>query len=359
VTVVTVVGARPQFIKAAPVSAAFREHGIEQFLVHTGQHYDDEMSRDFFVELGLPEPDVNLGVGSGSHAVQTARMLEGMEQVILDRRPPLVVVFGDTNSTLAGALAGAKLAVPVAHVEAGLRSFDPTMPEEVNRVLTDHLARLLFSPTPTATSNLAAEGLTEGVHEVGDVMADVLLGETGRTRPAGALSGPYVVATVHRAATTDDPARLGAAVDLLLHLGLRVVFPVHPRTRQALERADLLADLDASPDVQLLAPQGHREMAALVASARAVVTDSGGLQKEAYILGVPCITLRTETEWVETVAAGWNILVDLDRAAAVAALDRVPPDTRPALYGDGQASRRIAEAVREFLAGGRAGASSA
>jgi UDP-N-acetylglucosamine 2-epimerase len=353
VRIVSVVGARPQFVKAAPVSAALAGR-VDEVMIHTGQHYDPEMSDTFFAELGLAEPLHHLGAGSGSHAEQTARILTGVERVLQDDRPDAVLVYGDTNSTIAAALAAAKLHVPVAHVEAGLRSFDRGMPEELNRVVTDHLSSLLFAPSPVAVDNLRAEGVTSGVHMVGDVMVDALLRARDRVAvphpvatALGLRAGEYAVATVHRAATTDDPARLRLAVELLSRLELPVIFAVHPRTRGALERAGLLDGMERgeSSVVHLLPPVSYLTMIGLMAGARAVLTDSGGMQKEAYLLGTPCVTLRDQTEWVETVEAGWNTLVGLDAARARAALASRAPLERPELYGDGHAAERIVDAL--------------
>jgi len=343
--VLSIVGARPQFIKAAAVSRELRRRATE-VLVHTGQHYDDEMSAVFFRDLGIPQPEHSLDVGSGSHGEQTGAMLARVEAVIRDERPDWVLVYGDTNSTLAGALAAAKLHVPVAHVEAGLRSFNRRMPEEVNRVVTDHLSALLLCPSEVAASNLADEGIRAGVHVVGDVMADVLLDVAARVRETSAVltrlgleEGGYALATVHRAENTDAPERLQAIVDALASLPFPVVFPVHPRTRGALAR------LPRAPGARLrrIDPVGYGDMVRLLADARVTLTDSGGLQKEAYWLGVPCVTLRDETEWVETVASGWNRLVGADRDRIVAAASAAArPVERPLLYGgDGAAAARV------------------
>jgi UDP-N-acetylglucosamine 2-epimerase (non-hydrolysing)/UDP-GlcNAc3NAcA epimerase len=354
--VVTVVGNRPQFVKAAAVSRPLRERH-EEVLVHTGQHYDDDMSQVFFDELPVPEPDVFLGVGSAAAAVQTGRMLEALAPVVAERAPELVIVYGDTNSTLAGALAGAQAHVPVAHVEAGMRSFDRTMPEELNRVLTDHASDLLLCSTQTAVDNLAREGVDRPTRLVGDTMADVALA-TARVASErrdvlsahGVSPGAYLLVTAHRAGNVDDPERLSALVDLLLALPRPVVFPVHPRTRARLEGAGLLDRLAAAGGVVLTPPLGYVELLALVIHSRAVVTDSGGLQKEAYLVAVPCVTLRDRTEWVETVDAGWNTLVGLDPQAAVAALERQRPADHPDLYGGGRAGTRIRDAIDAFAA---------
>ncbi|MBI4506634.1 MAG: UDP-N-acetylglucosamine 2-epimerase (non-hydrolyzing) [Chloroflexi bacterium] len=346
--VATVVGARPQFIKAAPVSVALRRQARE-ILVHTGQHYDDMMSDVFFREMALPAPNYHLGVGSASHGRQTGEMLAAVEEVLLAERPHAVLVYGDTNSTLAGALAAAKLHIPVAHVEAGMRSFDKSMPEEINRVLTDHVSTLLLCPTETAVRNLAAEGLRDGVHHVGDVMYDALL----RFLPLahvhsrvlddlGLAPGGYVVATVHRAANADDPQRLASIICGLGGLDWPTVFPVHPRTARALAAAGSVVP----PTVRAIEPLGYLDMLRLEEQARLIVTDSGGVQKEAYMLGVPCLTLREETEWPETVAAGWNCLVGAEAERLVAAARSLaPPSERPPLFGDGVAAERAASLI--------------
>lgn len=339
--VVSVVGARPQFIKAAAVSRLLRQNHCE-VLVHTGQHYDDTMSAVFFDELQIPKPNVNLGVGSGTHGAQTASMLVGLEAVLVAERPEWVLVYGDTNSTLAGALAAAKLGIKVAHVEAGLRSFNRVMPEEINRVVTDHLSTLLLCPSQTAVENLAVEGIRHGVSLVGDVMADALAFavEATRDRAAQALARlevserGYLLVTVHRAENTDDPNRLGAILAALGALDEAVIFPVHPRTRQAIEALGYAPP----PHVRLIEPVGYLDMVVLEQAARLILTDSGGIQKEAYWLGVPCITLRDETEWVETVQAGWNLLAGADTVRIVEAVRSFVPHTRRHdLYGGGHA----------------------
>ena len=344
--VLTVVGNRPQFIKAAAVSHRLRE-AAEEVLVHTGQHYDEELSQVFFSELGLPAPEHHLELGGGSNTAQTARMLEALEGLLASERPDLVLVYGDTNSTLAGALAAAQAQVPVAHVEAGMRSFDRAMPEELNRVLTDHASSLLLCSSEGAAANLRAERVAGRVEVVGDVMVDIalLLGPRAAARTEvleahGVEPGGYVLVTAHRAGNVDDPARLRQLVELIEALPYPAVFPVHPRTRARLEAAGLLDRLPLGP------PLGYLEFTALLHHARAVLTDSGGVQKEAYLAGTPCITLRSTTEWTETVDAGWNVLVDLDAAAALAALERQPPAERPQLYGDGRAGERVVAALR-------------
>lgn len=355
--VLTVIGNRPQFIKAAAVSPLLRERGSE-LLVHTGQHHDDDLSKVFFTELGIPEPEIQLEISGGSNTSQTARMLSALEPVIRDAQPDCVLVYGDTNSTLAGALAAVQQGVPVAHVEAGMRSFDRAMPEEVNRVLTDHLSSLLLCSSDVPIANLAREGIEGLVTLVGDVMVDVAQAVQPRARERldlvrahGVEPGRYLLATAHRAGNVDDPERLAALVGLLLGVHEPVVLPLHPRTRARLESAGLLEDLADAGQVTVTAPLGYVELTALLVNARAVLTDSGGLQKEAYLAGVPCVTLRPSTEWVETVEVGWNTLVDLDLERARAALTTVPAQQRPQLYGDGQAGSRVVAALTETFGG--------
>jgi len=316
VKLVTIVGARPQFIKAAPVSAALQTSGHEEILVHTGQHYDRQMSDVFFEELGIPPPAINLGVGSGPHGRQTAAMLAGIESVLMEHQPDCVLVYGDTNSTLAGAIAACKMNVPLAHVEAGLRSFNRSMPEEHNRVLTDHCADILFCPTDTAVQNLAREGITEQVFRVGDTMYESMqrfdAAAAARVQLLDALGvapGRYLLATIHRASNTDDDAVLRTLIETLATLGEPVIFPVHPRTAARIESNRLVPK---SAELKLIPPVGYLDMLVLERHARIVLTDSGGVQKEAFFFGVPCVTLRAETEWVETVAAGMNVVAGTD-----------------------------------------------
>ena len=342
----SVVGARPQFVKAAVLSRALRPRH-EETLVHTGQHYDDPMSDIFFRELGLPAPDLNLGVGSASHAVQTARALEGLEAAMAEQQPDIVIVYGDTNSTLAGALAAAKLGIPVAHVEAGLRSRERSLPEEINRVVTDHVSTYLFCPTVNAVECLRREGIERGVFNVGDLMYDSLLAMLPRVaKEAEVLNRyslqreAYYLATVHRAANTDDASALAALFAAFGHLDLPVLIPLHPRTRAALEAARI----DIASNVQVCEPVGYIEMLALEHNARAILTDSGGVQREAYFLAKPCVTLREETEWPETLAGGWNVLAGCDTNWIVDAALRLPPlDPPPPAFGDGQAATKIVE----------------
>jgi UDP-N-acetylglucosamine 2-epimerase (non-hydrolysing)/UDP-GlcNAc3NAcA epimerase len=351
VKILTVVGNRPQFVKAAAVSGPLRaEH--EEILVHTGQHYDDALSKIFFSELGLSAPERELGIGGGSNASQTARMLGALGPLLIDIDPDAVLVYGDTNSTLAGALIAAQSGVPVIHVEAGMRSYDRAMPEELNRVLCDHMSELLLCASDTSAENLRREAAPGRIEVVGDVMVDVAFS----WRPdAAAISealatydlerNEYLLLTAHRAGNVDDPDRLRAFADVVAALPGRVIFPMHPRTRVRMHDAGLLSELELLDHVQLCDPLGYVEFAALLYGARAVLTDSGGVQKEAYLAEVPCITLRPTTEWVETVDAGWNTLVDLDVDRAVAALERPLPQNHPFLYGDGKAAERCVTAI--------------
>jgi UDP-GlcNAc3NAcA epimerase len=352
--IISVVGARPEFIQATPISRALRESGRHQeILVHTGQHYDYSMSQTFFDDLGIPAPDYNLDVGSGSHAQQTAEILIRLEEVLLKEQPDLVMVRGDTNSTLAGALAASKLHIPIAHVEAGERSFDRRMPEEINRLVADSLADLHFCVSRAALEHLDAEGITKSVHWVGDVMLDAML----QNRPIalrksdimaslGLKPGRYTLATIHRAANTDDPLRLQQIVDIFNNVSETVVFPVHPRTRKVLQQLGA----NFKPHVKVIEPVGYFDIITLENNARMIATDSGGVQREAYFLAKPCLTLRDETEWTETVTVGWNKLVNTDPAQALAAwFSFSPPAEHPPIFGDGQTGRRIVQILEEQI----------
>lgn len=370
--IMTVIGARPQFIKAAPVSRALSAAGIDERLLDTGQHYDDDMSQAFFRELALPPPAYSLGVGSGSHGYMTSRMLEGIETALIGESPDMVLVYGDTNSTLAGALAAAKMGIPVAHVEAGLRSFRATMPEEINRRLTDHCSTILFCPTATAVRQLKSEGLADPdtseeneslekcqfvdiatrpfVINIGDVMVDALLSAQAHFAshpPAIELpDDPFVLLTLHRAENTDDPEVLTHTIRQICNLAnaLPVLFPVHPRTKECLKRYGLWQELQSHPGIRCKPPLSYGAVTWAQANAKVIVTDSGGIQKEAAILGVPCVTLRDETEWVETLSSGWNRLVG-NRPVALcdAVLNAGAPPSEPlTCFGDGYAADRIA-----------------
>lgn len=342
--IISIVGARPQFIKAAAVSRVLRQQHAE-VLIHTGQHYDHGMSQVFFDELDIPTPDINLGVGSGLHAEQTAAMLQQLEPIMLDEAPDWVLVYGDTNSTLAGALAAAKIHIPVAHVEAGLRSFNKAMPEEINRVLTDHVSDLLFCPTQTAVQNLANENITQGVHQTGDVMYDAVLyyarvAEKHSTVLAdmGLTPRSYVLATIHRPVNTDTPKNLKAIIRALGQISINVVFPVHPRTCKVLEEMSI----QMPTNVHMCTPVGYLDMIQLEREAQLILTDSGGIQKEAYFFRVPCVTLREETEWIETVETGWNALAGADENRILKAVhDLVAPTVHPDFFGNGDAASII------------------
>ncbi|MGB3969202.1 MAG: UDP-N-acetylglucosamine 2-epimerase (non-hydrolyzing) [Planctomycetota bacterium] len=346
--VLTVVGARPQFVKAAVVSRAIQRAAaqgapIRESLVHTGQHHDHGMSAVFFAEMEIPDPVVDLGIAGGGHGAMTGRMLEALETQLVERRPDVVLVYGDTNSTLAAALAAAKLHVPVAHVESGLRSFNRRMPEEVNRVLTDHVSALLFCPSPAPVAQLAREGITHGVHVTGDVMIDAVLHYRSKAvRPA--RSGPFALATLHRAENTDDPARLRAIVGALAAAPLPVLLPLHPRTRKVLAATGIAA----RGALELVDPLSYFQMLGCLDACAFVATDSGGLQKEAWAFGKKCLTLRDETEWTELVEMGANRLVgaDPERIRAGIAWALQPLGRTAAAYGEGRAGERIVELLR-------------
>ena len=347
--IASIVGARPNFVKLAPVSREIRKN-LDEVIIHTGQHYDYEMDRIFFQELGIPDPDYHLGIGSGTHGRQTGDMLKGIEEILLKESPDIALVFGDTNTTLAGALAASKLHIPVAHVEAGLRSFNKKMPEEVNRVLVDHCSDFLFCPTKTAVENLRKEGIVDGVSLTGDVMLDILqecitIAEKSSKILEELELQPkeYYLATVHRAENTDDPERLKNIVDAMCSIE-DVVFPCHPRTKKHLEDLHLWEDLQKS--IQVINPVGYLDMLLLEKNARKILTDSGGVQKEAYMLKVACITMRDETEWVETVEDGWNLLVGADKNSIVeAACEFEPVKGQRDVFGSGDASQRIIQKI--------------
>lgn len=342
----SVVGARPQFVKLGPVAAAMEGRG-DHFIVHTGQHYDELMSDVFFRDLGIPAPDVNLAVGSASHGAQTGKMLEGLEQQIESYSPDWVLVYGDTNSTLAAAIAAVKLHVPVAHLEAGLRSFNRRMPEEHNRVLTDHASDLLLAPTDLAMKNLAREGLRERSVLVGDVMTDVLLATRDRVAMRGSgladvQDGEYLIATLHRPDNTDDPDRLRGIIHALSQLPMPVVLLAHPRLRAAAADAGITL---ASGSIVVNSPLPYPQLVAAVMKSAGVITDSGGLQKEAFLLRVPTTTIRSETEWPETVELGWNVLVDQPKLIGRAVTRPTPPTTDASPYGDGATATRVIDAL--------------
>lgn len=357
--IATVLGARPQFIKAAPVSRAFQTYGtdhpdrpVRELIIHTGQHYDDEMSAVFFREMSIPEPHFHLGVASGSHGQQTGQMLQRIEDVLLHEKPDVVLVYGDTNSTLAGALAAAKLNIPLAHVEAGLRSFNRLMPEEINRVVVDHVSSLLLCPSHVAIEHLRTEGITAGVHLVGDVMADALslfsaMADSGSDihKRLRLVKGAYLLATVHRAENTNDPERLAGILSAFGQVDEPIVLPLHPRTKKVIDSLGLAVP----KQVRVIKPVGYLDMIALEKSSRMILTDSGGIQKEAYWLGVPCVTLRDETEWVETIESGWNQLVGAEADKIVRAIRSFArPESRPGLYGDGRAAERIVDLCIQY-----------
>jgi UDP-N-acetylglucosamine 2-epimerase len=351
-TIATIIGARPQFIKCAPVSREIRKH-FNEILIHTGQHYDYNMSQAFFKELAIPEPDYNLGIGSGNHGEQTGRMLIELEKVLLRIKPDLVMVYGDTNSTMAGALVAAKLQLPLAHIEAGLRSFNRDMPEEINRIVADALAQFLFVPTQTAIKHLQNEGITKGVYWVGDVMYDSFLFNLSRVdfeavlKKYGVTPKKFILTTIHRPQNTDDPTILKALINTLEHLDEPILFPVHPRTMKFIRHQQLTIK---NSHLRLIEPVGYLDMLALEKSARIILTDSGGVQKEAYFAGVPCLVLRTETEWVELVENGWAKLIGTD-------FQRIPEEIAKAsnftsvqtnIFGDGTASIQITAILKNI-----------
>ena len=358
--VITIIGARPQFIKAAPFSEEFRKYNVE-ILVHTGQHYDVNMSDIFFEELGIPKPDYNLGVGSGSHGLQMGRMLEKIEEIILKEKPDGMLVYGDTNSTLAGALAASKLHIPVFHVEAGLRSYNKLMPEEQNRVLTDHISDLLLCPTETAVNNLKREDITLGVINTGDIMYDAVLRniEISKKRYSNGAwidelrnnnykiieidKKQYYLATIHRAENTDDPNKLRTIINAFEQLDKPIIMPLHPRTRKLIENQNI-----STKNIIIVKPVGYLLMLYLTLNAYMVLTDSGGLQKEAYFLKTPCTTLRDQTEWVETLQNDWNVLSPIDVNEIIEISNRelkCLKYSQPLLFGDGNAAEKICNSI--------------
>lgn len=354
--IISIVGARPQFIKAAPVSKILRQHH-QEIIVHTGQHYDEQMSQIFFDALKIPRPDINLGVGSNSHACQTANMLLGIEKTLQAQQPDFVLVYGDTNSTLSGALAASKLNLKIAHIEAGLRSFNRTMPEEINRILTDRVADILFCPTKTAVNNLAKEGITQGVHNIGDVMFDAALQfESLAIKQSQILSElalkakHYLLLTLHRPQNTDSRENLTSIIQALIDSNEKIIFPVHPRTKKFIKIHGLKRAISLAENLLLIQPVNYLDMVMLEKNAKKIITDSGGVQKEAYFFKVPCITLRDETEWVETVADGWNCLVGADRHKILQAINNFEPNNEQQNhYGEGKASYRLQEILQQYI----------
>ncbi|MBN1348781.1 UDP-N-acetylglucosamine 2-epimerase (non-hydrolyzing) [candidate division KSB1 bacterium] len=346
--IVTVVGARPQFIKAAPVSEILRK-SFREYIIHTGQHYDDNMSRIFFDDLQIPRPDINLNVGSGRHAEQTGRMLIEIERVLQQQKPDLLLVYGDTNSTFAGALCAAKLHIPIAHVEAGLRSFNRKMPEEINRILTDQISAFLFCPTQTSVNHLKTEGVIGAIHLVGDVMYDAALkfGKIAERKSTimsklGLKKNAFLLATVHRPNSTDTAAHLGSIIEAFEESDENIVFPIHPRTRNFLQKYKLWDRVAGNPRIMNIDPVSYLDMLVLEKHAKKILTDSGGIQKEAYFYQIPCITMREETEWVETVEDGWNIIVGTDKMAILRAIKDFNPNSKQrSLFGNGDASINI------------------
>lgn len=346
--ILTVIGARPQFIKAAAVSKVIRSKH-EEILIHTGQHYDENMSNIFFSELEIPKPDYNLSVGSGNHGFQTGNMLIKLEEIYLKEKPDLILVYGDTNSTLAGALCGSKLLIPVAHIEAGLRSFNKNMPEEQNRILTDHISKYLFVPTISAENNLKNEGINAGVYNVGDVMYDGILHFSKIAKDKSNImneleltSGDFILTTIHRAENTDNISRLGNIVDALSESKEKIILPLHPRTNRYLSDYGI----ELGDNITVIEPVGYLDMITLEANAKKIVTDSGGVQKEAFFMKKPCVTMRDETEWVETVESGWNFIAGTDKAKILNGIvNFIPTREQNNIFGEGDAARHILEVL--------------
>jgi UDP-GlcNAc3NAcA epimerase len=351
--IVTIIGARPQFVKASVISKALRQAGHEEILVNTGQHYDDNMARIFFEEMGIPKPDYDLGVGSGTHASQTAGSLVGIEEILLTEKPDFIIVFGDTNATLAGALAAAKLHIKIAHIEAGLRSYNRDMPEEINRVVTDVLSDLLFVPTQGAVANLKKEGITAGIHIVGDVMVDALMTYTQVAEQKSCIlddlkleKNEFLLMTIHRPSNADHDDRLLSVLREVSTIDLPVIFPIHPRSRPRVEK--LISQ--TAGNIRIIDPVGYLDMMMLEKYSKIIITDSGGVQKEAYLHKTPCLTVRGETEWVETVSDGWNYVVG-DHLEQISILSNDFPEPKEwnPHYGDGQTSDKIVRLLQENL----------
>lgn len=358
--IINVVGTRPNFIKIAPIIREMKKHkDISFLLIHTGQHYDDEMSETFFKDLDIPKPDRYLGVGSASHAEQTGRIMIEIEKVLILEKPDLILVVGDVNSTIATALASVKLHIPIAHVEAGLRSFNRDMPEEINRILTDHISNLLFCPTETAVEHLKNEGITDGVYLVGDVMYDAAIqnmeiadNRSNILERLAINSKKYILFTIHRPVNTDNKENLSNIIEALIATNERIIFPVHPRTEGYLREYGLDNIIGMTENIVLTPPAGYLDMLILEKNAKAILTDSGGIQKEAYFYKVPCITLRNETEWIETVESGGNRLVGADKDKIINAISHISsnnPISYPLYYGDGYASKKIISIIKEAL----------
>jgi len=353
VKIVSIVGARPQFIKCAPVSKESRKDHKE-IIVHTGQHYDYELSKSFFEDLNIPKPDYNIGIGSGSHGRQTGEMLIEIEKILFYEKPDFVLVYGDTNSTLAGALAATKLHIPLGHVEAGLRSFDRSMPEEINRVISDHTSDILFVPTDTGVKNLQKEGIAKGVYNVGDVMYDALLDnisiarkKTDILKKFGLKEKEYLLATIHRPSNTDNKKNLSSILKAFSEINRKIIFPIHPRTGKFIEKHGLKEKI--GKNILIIKPLGYLDFITLEKNAYKILTDSGGIQKEAYMLKIPCITMRENTEWVETVKGGWNILVGANKQKIIDAINNFFPTRKQKEYfGNGNASSKIKEILDKF-----------